>query len=183
MGVPKLPKLGLPWLWGPITLRANLRLKLGLKQRTSSRAFQRCVTHHLHATYMQENRVDFQLLVVRSQIANLTFDPSFGHNLCFRCLNGSCEPILNIYVRRAFQWYKELLNLLSFDPYNRPLKIQKSIEIPTPKVETPLGVWGSDPSHSLTLSRTCGVIPGLPFWLTTLQALALVASPRLGLRH
>jgi hypothetical protein len=29
MGVPKFPKLGLPWLWGPITLRSDLRLKWG----------------------------------------------------------------------------------------------------------------------------------------------------------
>jgi hypothetical protein len=27
---------------------------------------------------------------------NLTPDPSYGHNLCFKCPNGSCEPILNI---------------------------------------------------------------------------------------
>jgi hypothetical protein len=33
--------------------------------------------------------------------------------------------------------------------------------------------------HSLTLSFT----PGLPSWPATLQALALVANPRLGLQH
>jgi hypothetical protein len=59
-----------------------------------------------HATYTQENWVDSQLLMVRSQIANLTPDLSFGHNLCFRCPNGSCEPILDIYVSIDFQWYK-----------------------------------------------------------------------------
>jgi hypothetical protein len=30
--------------------------------------------------------------VIESQISN-NFDPSFGHNLCFKCPNGSCEPI------------------------------------------------------------------------------------------
>jgi hypothetical protein len=35
-------------------------------------------------------------LVVKNQIANLIPDPSFGHNLCFRCPNGSCDPILDI---------------------------------------------------------------------------------------
>jgi hypothetical protein len=46
-----------------------------------------------HATYMQVNRGDSQLLVVGSQINNLTPDPSFGHNLCFKYPNGSCKPI------------------------------------------------------------------------------------------
>jgi hypothetical protein len=62
----------------------------------------------------QGNRVNSQLLVVRSQIANLTLDPSFGRNWCFRCPNGSCEPILNIYVSIIFQWYRKLLNPLGF---------------------------------------------------------------------
>jgi len=35
VGVPKLPKLGLSWLWGAITLRTNLRWRWGLKQRCS----------------------------------------------------------------------------------------------------------------------------------------------------
>jgi hypothetical protein len=78
--------------------------------------------------------------MVENQIANLTSNPSFGPNLCFRCPNGLCEPILNIYVPRAFQLYKELFNPLGFDPYNRSLKIQESTKTPTPKVEAPLGV-------------------------------------------
>ncbi len=41
---------------------------------------------------------------------------------------------------RIFQWYKELFNSMSFDPYNRLLKIQESIETPTPKVRAHLGV-------------------------------------------
>jgi hypothetical protein len=83
---------------------------------------------------------DSRLLVVGSQIANLTPGPSFGHNLCFRCSNGSCEPILDIYVPRAFQRYKELFNPLGFDPCNFFLKIWESIGTPTPKVGAPLGV-------------------------------------------
>jgi hypothetical protein len=35
---------------------------------------------------------------------------------------------------------KELFNLLGVDPCNHSLKIQKSIETPTPKVGAPLGV-------------------------------------------
>jgi hypothetical protein len=85
--------------------------------------------------------------VVGSQIANLTFDLSFGFNLCFRCPNGSCEPILDIYVLRNFQWYKELFNPMGFDPCNCSLKIRESIETPTPKVGVHLGVWRFD-SHT-----------------------------------
>jgi len=132
---------------------------------------------------MQGNRVDSRLLVVGSQTANLISNISFGHNLCFRCPNGWCEPILDIYVLRAFQWYKEIFNPLIFDPYNRLLKSEESTEAPTPKVETPLGAWGFIPSHFLTLPGACDVIPKLPSWLATLQALALVTSSRLGLRH
>jgi hypothetical protein len=45
---------------------------------------------------------------------------------------------------KAFQWYNELLNLMSFDP----LKIRKSIWTTTPKMRIQLGVWGI-PSHFL----------------------------------
>ncbi len=94
MGVSKFPKLGLPWLWGPITLCADLRLKWGLKKRCSPH---RELSNGMwHVTFTQGNLVDSQILMVGSQIANLTPDLSFGHNVCFKCTNESCEPILNI---------------------------------------------------------------------------------------
>ncbi len=115
--VPKchfVPKLGLPWLWGPITLCANLQLRQGLKQSRNPRwKFSNIM---LHATYTRRNWGDSQILIIGNQIANLTPIPSFGHNLCLKCLNESWEPILDIYVSKAFQWYKELLNLMGFDP-------------------------------------------------------------------
>jgi hypothetical protein len=132
---------------------------------------------------MQGNWGDSWLLVVGSQTANLTPDPSFGHNLGFKCPNGSCELILKIYVPRYFQQYKELLNPIGFDPYNCSLKILESIGTPTPKVGTHLGVWGFIPSHSPTLPGAWDVTPGLRSWLAPLQAFALVMSPRLGLRQ
>ncbi len=104
VGVLKLPKLGLLRLWGPITSRVDLGLKWGLKQSFSP--CREISNGMLHATWTQVNRVYSWLLVVGSQIANLTPGPSFGHNLCFKCPNGSCELILNIYVSIAFQWYK-----------------------------------------------------------------------------
>jgi hypothetical protein len=101
----KFPKLGLLRLWGPITLCANLRLRWGLKQSCS--LHQNLFNNMSHATYTQGNWVDSWLLRVGSQTANLTPDLSFSHNLCFKCPNGSCEPILNIYVSITFQWYKK----------------------------------------------------------------------------
>jgi len=95
----------------------------------------------LHVICTWRNRGDSRLLVVASQIGNLTFDLSFGHNLCFRFLNGSCKPILDIYVLRVFQWYKELLSQLNFDHWNCSLKIRKSTGTPIPKVEPPLKLW------------------------------------------
>jgi len=110
--------------------------------------------------------------------SNCQFDsqPFFGHNLCFKCLNGSCKPILDIYISIVFQWYKELFKPMGFVPCNCSLKIWESIGSP----------FGSVRVHSLTLFCTLGSMrcdPRLPSWPTTLQALALVASPKLGLRH
>jgi len=110
----------------------------------------------------------FWLLVVGSQIVNLTIGPSFGHNLCFKCPNGWCEPILDIYVTRAFQWYKKLLKALSFDPCNRLLKIRESTWTPSPKVGVVLGVWRFIPSHTFALPGACDMTPGFFSWLATL---------------
>ncbi len=136
-----------------------------------------------HITCMQGNQGDSWLLVVGSQIDNLTLDPSFGHNLCFKCPPGSWNPILNIYVPKAFRWYKKLLNIMNFYPCNCPLKIWESIGTPTLKMGVHLRVWGFIPSHFPTLLRAWNVIPRLHTWLAPLLALALVASPRLGLWH
>jgi hypothetical protein len=134
-----------------------------------------------HATCMQGNRGDPRLLVVKSQIVKLTLGPSFGHNLCLECPNESYEPILNIYVVRTFQWYKEPLNPMGFDPCNWSLKIRESIGTPTPKWAPTLGGWGFIPSHSPTFLKTWNVNPMLPSWPTPLPTFALVVNPRLGL--
>ncbi len=121
LGVPKFSKWGVPQLWRPIIFCANLWLRWGLKQSCS--LCQKLSNYMQHITYTQVNKGDSQLLMVGSQIGNLFRNPSFSHNLCFKYPNGSCEPILDIYISRSFQWYKELFNLMSFDPYNFPLKI------------------------------------------------------------
>jgi hypothetical protein len=110
----------------------------------------------------------------------LTPDPSFGHNSCFKCPNEQCEPILDIYVSRAFQWYQERHKPLSFDPCNRSLKFRKSTETPSPKVRVTLGVRG------FTLSYTPGSMwcdSQASSWLHPCNLFALVASPKLGLRQ
>jgi hypothetical protein len=96
-----------------------------------------------HVACMQGNWGDSRLLMVESQIGNLTPDTSFGHNLCFKCPNGSCQPILNIYVPKDFQWYKKFFDPMNCDPYNYFLKSRKSIGLQLPKWELTWECGGS----------------------------------------
>jgi hypothetical protein len=101
MGVPKSPRLGVSQLCETITSGVDLRSGQGLKQSCSPhRELSNGVSH---ATCMQGNLVDSRLPVVGTQIANLIPGLSFGHNLCCRCPNGSCKPILDIYNSIVFQ--------------------------------------------------------------------------------
>jgi hypothetical protein len=83
--VPRFPKLRLLWLWKPIILCADLRLRWGLKKSYSPH--RELFNSMLHATFTQVNQSDFLLLVVESQIGNLTPGPSLGHNLYFKYSN------------------------------------------------------------------------------------------------
>jgi hypothetical protein len=78
---------------------------------------------------------------------------SFGHNLCFKCSNGSCKLISDIYILRDFQWYKECPNPLIFYLYNCSLKIRKSI-------------WDSNSHHNKSCPSTPNDFTG--FWVNTL---------------
>jgi hypothetical protein len=181
VGVPKSPKLGLLRLWSPIILRVDLGSRCGLKKSCSP--CRELSNGMSHAIYRQVNWVDSRLFLVRSQTGNLTPGPSFGHNLCFRCPNEQCEPILDIYVSGAFQWYKERHKLLNFDPWNRSLKFQEFTGTPSPKVGVALGMWGFTPSHFPTLPGVCDVTPGLSLSPHPCNPFALVVSPKLGLWH
>jgi hypothetical protein len=89
--------------------------------------------------------------MVKSQIGTLTPDFSSGHNLCYKYWNVSYKPILDIYISRYFQWYKNLFSPMSFDSWNPSLKIRDSIGFLTPKVGIHLRCVGSFPhtfSHS-----------------------------------
>ncbi len=89
----------------PATLRAHnslcrplIEMRSEAKLYSSLRAFQWYVACHLHARKMGR----FPIFSGRESNYQLDSRPFF-HNLCFRCPNGSCEPILDIYVPRAFQ--------------------------------------------------------------------------------
>jgi hypothetical protein len=135
-----------------------------------------------HVVCSQVFRVDSWLLVVGSQNwqtpGSSTPGPSFGHNLCFRCPNEQCEPILDIYASRAFHWYKERHKPLRFDPSNRSLKFWESTGTPSPKVGVALGVWGFTPSRFPTLPGVPDLTPDLPFLLAPLQPLCLGREPK-----
>jgi hypothetical protein len=135
-GVLKLSRFGLPTFCRVIILCSNLLLEWGLKQNCSS--FWELFNGVLHFTCTHRGRVNSRLLVVGSQTSSLTLGLFFCHNMCCRCPNGSCEPIFDIYILIAFQWYKERLNAKCFDPWNRTLKFwesQQTLESPFRKCE------------------------------------------------
>jgi hypothetical protein len=132
VGVPKSCQMGLPGLWSPITLWADLKSQCGLKQScTSCRELSNAMSH---SRIDHREKVDSQLFVVGSQTGSSIPDPSFGHNLCFKCPNEPCKPNLDIYAPSAFQWYKERHKTLRFDPWNYSLKFWESTGTPSPKV-------------------------------------------------
>jgi hypothetical protein len=180
-GVSKSRQLGLPRLWGRITSCADLRSQCGLKQSCSSR---RELSNGMwHVVCSQVFWVDSWLLVVGSQnyqtLGSSTPGPSFGHNLCFRCPNEQCEPILDIYTSRDFHWYKERHKQLRFDPSNRSLKFQESLwDSNSTQLPTWEFTWECEcslPHTFCTPESTIRPAPCNPF--------ALVPSPKLGLRH
>jgi hypothetical protein len=173
-----LPKSGLPQLWSPITLCVDLWSQWGPKQNCSPH---RKLSNGIsHTTYTQGNRVDSRLLVVENQTANLTPSLSFGHNLCFRCPNGWCEPILDIYVLITFQRYKKLFKPLGFDPCNHSFNIQESTKTLTPNMGVHLGMWRFFPSHSFALPGHKNATPELNLSPHPWKPFALVVSPKLG---
>jgi hypothetical protein len=113
-GVPKLSRFGFPGLWASITSRPKLGSRRGLNQSCSSRL--ELSNAMLQSRLRRRKEVDCRLLVVGSQTASLTPGPSFAHNLGYRCPNGSCEAIFDVYTSRPFKWYKEHLNARCFNP-------------------------------------------------------------------
>jgi hypothetical protein len=113
-GVPKLSRFALSGLWASITSCSDLRLGWGLKQSYSS--LWELSNSMSHTICRRLDQVDSRLWVVGSQIASLTPNLSFAHNLGWKCPNGSCEAILDIYTSRPFHWYKKHPNARCLTP-------------------------------------------------------------------
>jgi len=152
-GSPGIPTVGAPRTLGAhnFVCRAQIEMRFEAKLYPSSKTFQQYVIHHLHTKKLGRFPTFNGLRL------------SFDHNLCFKCPNGSCEPILDIYILRDFQWHKEPFDTMGFEPWNHSLKIRESIEIPIPKVGIHLGVWEFIPSHSFEFPKAWNVIFRLTF--------------------
>jgi len=94
VGVLKFPNMELMQLWEPITLCADHRSRWVPKQ--SCNLHRKLFNGMFHVLCTPRNQGNSWLLMIGSQITNLIHGLSFGHNLCFRCPNGSYEPILDI---------------------------------------------------------------------------------------
>jgi hypothetical protein len=113
-----------PIPWGTQRRVPSRRQRKGGRSRgTLPNSFSNGVSH---STCTHWDQVDSRLLVVGSQTVNLTPGPSFDHNLCYRCPNGSCEAILDIYTSRPFQRYKEHFKARCFDPCSAALNFRES---------------------------------------------------------
>jgi hypothetical protein len=101
---PEIVPVGIPGLWELITPDCEVWSQQGLNQTCSPR--RDLSDDVLQSQFGGWEEVDSQLLMVESQIANLTPDPSFVHNLGYRCSNGQCEAIFDIFTSRPFQWHQ-----------------------------------------------------------------------------
>jgi hypothetical protein len=84
-----------------------------------------------HSFCRHREEVDSRLLVVGSQTASLTLDPSFAHNLGWKCPNDSFEAILDIYTSKPFQQYKEHFKARCFSLCCWALKLRESQRTPS----------------------------------------------------
>jgi hypothetical protein len=112
VGVSKLSRLGVPELWELISPDFQVWSRRGLNQSYSSLG-ELSNAMSLFRFWRRE-KVASQLLVVGSQTASLTPDPSFAHNLGYRCSNDQCQEIWDIYTSRPFQWHQKHPNTRCF---------------------------------------------------------------------
>jgi hypothetical protein len=127
-----LSRFGFSGLWDFVAPCPNLRLGQGINQTCNS---QRELSNAmLHSWSTRQEHVNSWLLVVGSQIADLTPGPSFTHNLGCRCPNDQCKAILDIYTSRTFQWHQEHPNARCFGPCCWALNIWESWRTPNPQL-------------------------------------------------
>ncbi len=139
-GTPKLESqncsetvpVGVPRLWELITPDCRVWSQRGLNQSCIPR---RDLSNAvLHTQFGCREEVDSWLLLVGTHTTSLTPGPSFAHNLGYRCSNGPCEAIFDIYASRPFQWHQEHSNERCFGPCCRTLNIRESWRIPSPQL-------------------------------------------------
>jgi hypothetical protein len=140
LGTPKLEfrnclktvPIGILELWEFITPDFGVWSQRDLNQSCSPR---RDLSNAMwHSQFGGREEVDSRLLVVESQITNLTPGPSFAHNLGCRCPNDQCEGISDIYISRPFQWHQEHPYARCFRPCCWTLNIWESWRTPNPQL-------------------------------------------------
>jgi len=139
-GTPKLESrncletvpVGVLGLWELITPDREVWSGRGLNQTCSPRWD--LFNDVLHSQFGGREEVDPRLLMVGSETASLTPGPSFAHNLSYRCPNGQCEAIFDIYASRPFQWHQEHLNARCFGPFCRTPNIRESRRTTSPQL-------------------------------------------------
>jgi hypothetical protein len=137
---PETVPVGVPGLQELITPDCKVWLRRGLNQ--SCNPCRDLFNDISHSQFGGREDVDSRLLVVGSQTASLTPGPSFAHNLGYKCPNGQCEAIFDIYASRPFQWHQKHLNARCFEPCCRTLNIRESRRTPSPQLWE---CWASPP--------------------------------------
>ncbi len=160
-GVPKVSRLRLPRLWELIIPGLDLWLGWGLKQTCNSP--QELFNGVSHSICTHRDRVDSRLFVVGSQTGSLTFSPSLYHNLCCRCLNGSCKAIFDIYTSRPFNDIKKTSRqgVLTFAIELWSCGSPEGLQVPTfgnvSLILTLASKWGCDTYNGLKCHVNCGM--------------------------
>jgi hypothetical protein len=149
-----------------------------------------------HSPCTHRDWVDSQLLVVGSQIVSLTPGLSFNYNLCYRCLNGSCEAIFDIYSSRPFQQYKEHLRRGVLTPAIELKSFRSPGGLPSPHfmsvnfILTLFSKWGCDNNYFKLLLvilsyfisgyfQLCEVIIGYFLLLKVISPYFIISNSRL----
>jgi hypothetical protein len=132
---------GVPRLWEVITPDFQVWSRRGINQTCSPRwdLSNDVSRSQFGGQFGGREEVDSRLFVVRSQTASLTPDPSFAHNLCYRCPNDQCEAIFDIFASRHFQRHQEHPNARCFGRCCRALNIRESRRTPNPHFFQVLG--------------------------------------------
>ncbi len=137
---PEIVPIRVSGLWELITPDYEVWSRQGLNQTCiPCRDLSKDVSH---SQFEGREEVDSRLLVVGSQTGSLTPGPSFAHNLGWRCPNGQCEAIFDIYASRTFQWHQEHPNARCFGSCCRALNIRESRRTPNPQLWK---CWDSPP--------------------------------------